>query len=63
MVMPCGGRSRTVRLPPACPVGVPAGGWSFLEQALRAELDGEGGWFDTSEMTVDEVVDAVLAKG
>ncbi|CQR59629.1 AAA family ATPase [Streptomyces leeuwenhoekii] len=36
--------------------------WSFLDEAMRAELDGEGEWFDTSGMTLKETVDAILAK-
>ncbi|WP_069883627.1 AAA family ATPase [Streptomyces luteocolor] len=37
--------------------------WSFLDEALRAELAGEGEWYDTSALTLDETVDAVLARG
>ncbi|MER5785450.1 AAA family ATPase [Streptomyces mobaraensis] len=37
--------------------------WSFLDEAMRTELDGLGTWFDSSEMTLGETVDAILAKG
>ncbi|MGK5638550.1 AAA family ATPase [Streptomyces sp. URMC 126] len=37
--------------------------WSFLDEAMRAELGGLGTWFDSSEMTLGETVDAILAKG
>ncbi|MBT2385952.1 AAA family ATPase [Streptomyces sp. ISL-11] len=37
--------------------------WSFLDDAMRTELDGEGTWCDSSELTVDETVEAILAKG
>ncbi|MFF1476813.1 AAA family ATPase [Streptomyces sp. NPDC058301] len=35
--------------------------WSFLDDALRRELAGEGTWFDSSELTLEETVDAILA--
>ncbi|MEV0254135.1 AAA family ATPase [Streptomyces sp. NPDC050732] len=34
--------------------------WSFLDRAMRSELAGEGEWFDSSEMSLDETIDAVL---
>ncbi|MEV5376584.1 AAA family ATPase [Streptomyces nondiastaticus] len=37
--------------------------WSFLDEALRAELGGRGTWLDTSGMSLEETIDAVLAKG
>ncbi|MEU1335282.1 AAA family ATPase [Streptomyces sp. NPDC005865] len=37
--------------------------WSFLDAAMRAELAGEGEWFDSSARSLDETVDAVVAKG
>ncbi|MEU6992072.1 AAA family ATPase [Streptomyces sp. NPDC046465] len=37
--------------------------WSFLDEAMRAELAGEGEWFDSSALSLDETVDAVLANG
>ncbi|MFK8909450.1 AAA family ATPase [Streptomyces sp. YS-3] len=37
--------------------------WSFLDAALRVELAGEGRWFDSSDQTLEETVDAILAKG
>ncbi|MEV7196950.1 AAA family ATPase [Streptomyces sp. NPDC093510] len=37
--------------------------WSFLDEAMRGELAGEGEWFDSSQLTLDETVDAILAKG
>ncbi|OAR23506.1 phosphotransferase [Streptomyces sp. ERV7] len=37
--------------------------WSFLDDALRGELDGEGTWFDSSDLTLEETVEAILAKG
>ncbi|MFF0432022.1 AAA family ATPase [Streptomyces sp. NPDC004327] len=35
--------------------------WAFLDEAMRAELTGEGVWIDNAEQTVEETVDAVLA--
>ncbi|MDX2558971.1 zeta toxin family protein [Streptomyces sp. TX20-6-3] len=35
--------------------------WAFLDEAMRAELSGEGVWIDNAELTVAETVDAVLA--
>lgn len=35
--------------------------WSFLDEAMRAELSGEGVWIDNAELTVEETVDAVLS--
>ncbi|MGK5543764.1 AAA family ATPase [Streptomyces sp. URMC 127] len=37
--------------------------WSFLDTALRTELGGRGTWLDTSAMTVEQTIDAVLAEG
>ncbi|MFD9792931.1 AAA family ATPase [Streptomyces sp. NPDC059070] len=37
--------------------------WSFLDEALRKELTGEGIWFDSSELSLADTVDAVLADG
>lgn len=37
--------------------------WSFLDTAMRKELAGQGTWFDSSNLTLDETVDAVLAQG
>ncbi|GHJ29756.1 MULTISPECIES: AAA family ATPase [Streptomyces] len=37
--------------------------WSFLDEALRTELAGEGTWFDSSTMTLEETVEAILANG
>ncbi|MEU6126346.1 AAA family ATPase [Streptomyces sp. NPDC047123] len=37
--------------------------WSFLDEALRNELAGEGEWFDSSDLSLDETVDAILAQG
>ncbi|MEU8619368.1 AAA family ATPase [Streptomyces sp. NPDC048623] len=34
--------------------------WSFLDEAMRAELSGEGVWIDNADQTVEETVDAVL---
>ncbi|MBB4979336.1 MULTISPECIES: AAA family ATPase [Streptomyces] len=35
--------------------------WAFLDEAMRAELSGEGVWIDNADQTVEETVDAVLA--
>ncbi|MFG3345494.1 AAA family ATPase [Streptomyces sp. NPDC048018] len=35
--------------------------WAFLDEAMRAELAGEGVWIDNAEQTVEETVAAVLA--
>ncbi|MFF4171056.1 phosphotransferase [Streptomyces sp. NPDC001744] len=35
--------------------------WAFLDEAMRAELSGEGVWIDNADRTVGETVDAVLA--
>ncbi|MBV9352099.1 MAG: AAA family ATPase [Mycobacterium sp.] len=35
--------------------------WSFLDQAMREELAGQGEWIDSSALSVEETVDAVLA--
>ncbi|BAU83432.1 phosphotransferase [Streptomyces laurentii] len=35
--------------------------WSFLDEAMRAELSGEGVWIDNADQTVEETVTAVLA--
>ncbi|MFJ9809920.1 AAA family ATPase [Streptomyces sp. NPDC101158] len=35
--------------------------WTFLDEAMRAELAGEGVWIDNAEQTVEETVAAVLA--
>ncbi|WP_406058405.1 phosphotransferase [Streptomyces sp. NBC_01077] len=35
--------------------------WTFLDEAMRAELSGEGVWIDNADLTVAETVDAVLA--
>ncbi|MET9951501.1 AAA family ATPase [Streptomyces sp. NPDC006339] len=34
--------------------------WSFLDEAMRAELPDEGVWIDNADLTVEETVDAVL---
>ncbi|MEU1075890.1 MULTISPECIES: AAA family ATPase [unclassified Streptomyces] len=36
--------------------------WSFLDAALRGELAGRGTWFDSSDQTLEETVDAILAQ-
>lgn len=36
--------------------------WRHLDAELRANLAGVGLWLDTSELTVDEVVDQVLGR-
>ncbi|MFF1381197.1 AAA family ATPase [Streptomyces sp. NPDC058308] len=36
--------------------------WSFLDEAMRGELAGEGEWFDSSDLSLDETVDAILAN-
>lgn len=35
--------------------------WAFLDEAMRAELSGEGVWIDNADQTVDETVRAVLS--
>ncbi|WP_225801974.1 AAA family ATPase [Streptomyces sp. NK15101] len=35
--------------------------WAFLDEAMRAELSGEGVWIDNADQTVEETVAAVLA--
>ncbi|MGH3755083.1 MAG: AAA family ATPase [Pseudonocardiaceae bacterium] len=35
--------------------------WSFLDEALRVELAGEGRWVDSSDLDLDRTVEAVLA--
>ncbi|MEV6328448.1 AAA family ATPase [Streptomyces sp. NPDC051909] len=35
--------------------------WAFLDEAMRAELSGQGVWIDNAEQTVEQTVDAVLA--
>ncbi|MFD3998442.1 AAA family ATPase [Streptomyces sp. NPDC058548] len=35
--------------------------WAFLDEAMRAELSGEGVWIDNADLTVAQTVDAVLA--
>ncbi|MFG2113288.1 AAA family ATPase [Streptomyces sp. NPDC048718] len=35
--------------------------WTFLDEAMRAELSGEGVWIDNARQTVEETVSAVLA--
>ncbi|MGW8886382.1 AAA family ATPase [Streptomyces sp. NPDC055749] len=35
--------------------------WSFLDEAMRAELGGSGTWIDNSGQTVEETVEAVLS--
>ena len=37
--------------------------WSFLDTALRTELAGTGTWIDSTDLTLDQTVDAVLAHG
>lgn len=37
--------------------------WSFLDEALRVELGGEGRWIDTSGLDLDQTIEAVLAAG
>ncbi|MET9437364.1 AAA family ATPase [Streptomyces sp. NPDC006551] len=34
--------------------------WAFLDEAMRAELSGDGVWIDNAALSVDETVDAVL---
>jgi gluconate kinase len=36
--------------------------WSFLDAAMREELASKGTWIDSSTLTVEETVDAVLAS-
>lgn len=36
--------------------------WSHLDQEMREKLVGIGFWLDTSAMTVDETVDAIIAN-
>jgi gluconate kinase len=36
--------------------------WSFMDEAMREELAGQGEWFDSSALGVEETVDAVLAR-
>lgn len=36
--------------------------WSFLDKALRAELEGEGTWIDSTDLTLSETVDMILRK-
>ncbi|MDV9192722.1 AAA family ATPase [Streptomyces sp. SR27] len=33
--------------------------WAFLDEAMRAELSGEGVWIDNAEHTVEQTVEAV----
>ncbi|MFC8760953.1 AAA family ATPase [Streptomyces sp. NPDC057193] len=35
--------------------------WAFLDEAMRAELSGEGVWIDNADHTVEETVEAVLS--
>jgi predicted kinase len=35
--------------------------WAFLDEAMRAELSGQGVWIDNADLTVEETVGAVLA--
>ncbi|MFI8421406.1 AAA family ATPase [Streptomyces sp. NPDC085479] len=35
--------------------------WTFLDEAMRAELSDQALWIDNADRTVDETVDAVLA--
>ncbi|MGA5064869.1 AAA family ATPase [Streptomyces exfoliatus] len=35
--------------------------WAFLDEAMRAELSGEGVWIDNADQTVEETVEAVLS--
>ncbi|WP_406861037.1 AAA family ATPase [Streptomyces sp. HUAS MG47] len=34
--------------------------WSFLDEAMRAELSADGVWIDNAALTADETVDAVI---
>lgn len=34
--------------------------WSFLDEALRRELEGEGTWIDSTHLTLNETVDRIL---
>jgi predicted kinase len=34
--------------------------WSFLDEALRTELDGEGVWIDSTDQTPSQTVDKIL---
>lgn len=36
--------------------------WSFMDAAMREELAGKGTWIDSSTLTIEETVDAVLAS-
>jgi hypothetical protein len=35
--------------------------WSWLDPVMRAELSDTGAWIDSSDLSVDETVDAILA--
>jgi adenylate kinase family enzyme len=37
--------------------------WGHLDTVLREELKGEGIWIDSSSLTIDETVDAILDLG
>jgi predicted kinase len=36
--------------------------WSYLDGVLRETMAGLGAWIDTSDMTVEEVVDAIIRR-
>ncbi len=36
--------------------------WSFLDEALRSELEGEGTWIDSTNLTLTETVDTILDR-
>jgi chloramphenicol 3-O-phosphotransferase len=36
--------------------------WGYLDRELRATMQDKGLWIDTSEMTVDEVVEEILGR-
>ena len=36
--------------------------WAYLDDVLRRELSNAGGWIDNRTLSVDEVVDLLLAE-
>ncbi len=36
--------------------------WAYLDEVMRREIAGVGLWLDTSEMTVDQVGEAILER-